>query len=150
MQTDRLHGCLHRGSSGQTVIDQNDNASTQVGERTSFSVLPLASLQFRLLLTCDRLDRRVRNAVRPHNVVAEDTNTARGDRTNGVLGMSRHAEFADDENVEWRVEGFGDFERDWHAASRQRQNDDIVTSGVLPKLRRELDSRFASIRKGTA
>jgi hypothetical protein len=40
--------------------------------------------------------------------------------------MPRHAEFANDEDVERRAERFRDFEADWHAAARKRQHESIT------------------------
>lgn len=110
---------------------------------------PLTALPFRLLFTRDRLDHRLWNSVRAHDIVAEHTDTPRRDGAHRVLGMPGHTQLADQEDVERSVEDFGDLERDGHATTRQRQDNDIVAPGVVPQLRRQLDARFAPIRKGT-
>ncbi len=55
---------------------------------------------------------------------------AAGDRAHRQLLLPRHAELADDEDVERRAECRRDAMRHWHAASRQAEDNDVIPPAV--------------------
>src|SRR5262245_60495263 len=84
------------------------------------------------LFTCYRaLDRFRPNVAGGDDVLIEHTHASAGDGTHRQLFMTRHAELADDEDVEPGLEGNGYFERDGHPAAREGQHHDIAAVGIL-------------------
>jgi hypothetical protein len=59
--------------------------------------------------------------------------------------MSGKTQLSDQKDVERRIERLGHLESDRHTAARQRQHDYVVSAGILPQLRRQLDARFTTI-----
>ena len=59
--------------------------------------------------------------------------------------MARHAELADEEDIQGDAQGVGDLERDRDSAARERQNDDVRTIGVVGELLGEDSPRLGSV-----
>jgi hypothetical protein len=64
------------------------------------------------------------------DLVVEDPDAAARDRAHGQLLVPRHAELADQEDVERRLERAGDLVADRDASARERQDDDARPVGV--------------------
>ncbi len=102
----------------------------EIDQRPALSILLLAPLQFREFLACNCVDMIRSNAVPADRSVIQNANAAGRDRSNREFGLSGHAQFADDEDIQWSVERLGDFERDRHAASWERQHDHVALATI--------------------
>lgn len=61
--------------------------------------------------------------------------------------MPWQAELADDKDVERRAQNSSDFEGDWHASARQRDNDDVGLATILLQLCGKRRACLSSIGK---
>jgi hypothetical protein len=64
------------------------------------------------------------------DLVVEDARAAGRDGAHCELFVTGDAKLANDKDVERRSERAGDFVRDWHTATRQRQHHHIRAIGV--------------------
>jgi hypothetical protein len=64
------------------------------------------------------------------DLVIEDGYAAGGDCADRELGLAWRAQLADDHHIEREVQRRGNFEGDWHSATRQAQYDRIVAIAV--------------------
>jgi hypothetical protein len=122
---------LHRRARREAVVDEDHGAAGERGARSSATIERVTAIEFEPLASGHLVDRGPRDAEVGHDLAADDHDAAFGDRAHGQFGMARHAELADETDVERRRETRRHFGRDGHAAARQRQHDDIGSTGVL-------------------
>jgi hypothetical protein len=74
--TDSLHRRLHGCASRQPVVDEQDDAISQLDRRSTFSVRAFPSLELGLLVARDLVNDAVWDPVPGHDVRAQNTDTA--------------------------------------------------------------------------
>jgi hypothetical protein len=79
------------------------------------------------------------------HLIVEHLHAPGCDRPHGQLGVTRHSELADDEDVEGSAERAGDFHRNRHAPTRQSQHHDIVAIRVWDQEGRELPAAVGPV-----
>ena len=82
------------------------------------------------------------------HVVVEHPGPARGDGTHRQLLVAWHAQLADDEDIERRLQRLGNFEGHRHAAARQGQHQHVRAAGVRDQLLGEFRPASARSRNG--
>jgi hypothetical protein len=123
--TERFNGGAHARSGGDAVVDKNHDAIFHVQRRHAAAIHELATIEFLHFSLDYGVERGIRNGQLLDYRGVQDTNASRGDRAEGELFMLRHAQLADDEDVEGRGESTSDFSRDGDAPARQAEYDDI-------------------------
>ena len=71
----------------------------------------------------------------PDDLVVEDADTTLADRPHSQLLVSRRAELAHDDHVEWSAERRGDLGGNRHATTREAEHHDVVGAQVVERRR---------------
>ena len=121
----------HARARRQAVIHQDQDLAGDVRWGTVLPVGALASLQLPAFFAGDLLDDLRWDLHAAHDVLVEHDDPATGDCAHRQLFMAGDAELANDEHIERSAQGGGDLVRDGHAATRQRQHDDVVATLVM-------------------
>jgi hypothetical protein len=116
-----------------------------LGCRPAFAVRSFAPIEFALFPLRDRVDHLLIDSCHVEDIVIDDTYSPARDGSKREFLMSRDAEFADEENIERRVEIFGDLECYRNAAPRQREYDYVGVAAVNSQLLGQRASCVASI-----
>ena len=108
---------LHRRSGRQAVVDEDDGAIADDGSLPTAAIQHVATFQLEPLAHRHLLDQRMGNAEVANQILAEHFDATCGDRAHRELGMTRHAEFADEEDVQRRLQPRRHFARHRNTAS---------------------------------
>jgi hypothetical protein len=141
-------GRPHRRTGCETVVDEDDGPTLQIAWRTVLTVLTLAPFELHLLASRDGIDGAFGYPVPTDNVLVEHPDAAGGYGAHCELLVSGSAELADEKDVERRAKRRGHLVRNRDAPPRQREDNDIRTTGVRSKARRKCGARPATIQKG--
>jgi hypothetical protein len=121
----------HAGAGREAVVNENHGPAGDIGERSIAAVLALTPVELALLGLSDTLYIAVAQAkLRNHRRIDELYAAARN-RPHCELLVARNAELADDEHVEWYVEGPSDFERNRNTTARQREHQNVRATSVI-------------------
>ncbi|HYT77387.1 MAG TPA: hypothetical protein VEL79_21705 [Vicinamibacterales bacterium] len=100
-----------------------------------------------MLVACNGLDRFRRQTIGANHIFAEHAHASGCNGAYRIFALARHAELADQEDVELGVQRAGDLERDRDASPREPKHDNIVPVRIALELRSEFSSGLASIGK---
>jgi hypothetical protein len=129
----RLHGGVHRRARREAVVDEDDDFVFDV-ERTAIStVQTFAPFELFSLLSDNRVKVVLAHSRKANGLPIEHHEAGR-DCTHRKFAVLGNAEFADDEDVERRLERPRYLIPDGNSAARQPQHDDILPPGVAGKL----------------
>jgi hypothetical protein len=75
----------------------------------------------------------------------KNLNFSLGHRSHGEFAVAGNAELANEKDVQRRLKGPSHFERDGHAASRQREYRNVRRISIVQQLGCQIPSRIASV-----
>jgi len=137
------HACPRR----QPIVDQNDGTVAKLRRGSIATIKTLAAAEFPSLLGADRVDDFFGNSQALHNLLIQDAHATGRDSTHGELDLPWDAQFADQKNVEWRVQGQGYFITHRHAAAGQREYQDVWIAGIGREFPGQFPARVLAIMK---
>jgi hypothetical protein len=144
----RFNSSFHRGARRQAIVDQNDDATAQIGWRPGVAIRALTPLKLSLFFARDVFNRSLGSPVPGHDVIVQHSDTARRDGAHGQFGMAGKAQLSDQEHIEWRIECSSYFVPDRNTPAWECQHDDITAASELVEVRRKLSTGIASIAVG--
>ena len=118
------HGC----AGGDTVIDHYRNAPCDRGARATSKITMPPTFDFGELAFAGVFEFLLADTCyRDHVVVAYNHRLSAIDHCpHGELGLKRHPDLADQDQIERGIEHFGNFGRDGHATPRQREHSHLL------------------------
>lgn len=123
---DRPYRRHQRGTRGKPVVDHDRRAVFERRGRALAAIRTLTPRQFPGLLRCNHVDGIRARMEELDNVRVKDTHATGGDGAQRQLFMPRHAELADDQAVQGRVQRPCDLEGNGDAATRQAKDQQIA------------------------
>lgn len=79
------------------------------------------------------------------NIVIEHADAAHGDRAHCQFFLAGGPQLADEKNIEWSAQCFGNFVAYRHASARKRENEHIAPTFVSCKLSGELLTGLSTV-----
>jgi hypothetical protein len=134
----------HGGAGGKAVVHQNENALPQIGGMADAEGA-FALLQFELLAGDGGVNDVLGDAKGMDDVVVKEADAAGGDGAHGEFLVAGHAQFADDEDIERRMEAARDFEGDRDAAAGKAEHDEVGSVGEAGEFIRQHLARLRAI-----
>jgi len=125
------HGGFHCRSRGQAIIDQDDRTACENVGGAPIAVRGFAALDLDAFAGGCRGKSLERDTPGTKDVVLSDDDAATGDGSHGQLLFSRNAEFANDEDVERKMEPMSHLKRNGHAAAWQAEDDALTRSEFI-------------------
>jgi hypothetical protein len=124
LRTQRSKSRANCRAGSNSVVDDNDRASRDIGLRAAPKIVFAAAFDLGEFMVADRIEFRLRNAGVTNyvRVTHYDRVYAARHRAHGQLRLSGNPNLPDQNEIKRRAESGSDFGRDWHAAARQRQN----------------------------
>ncbi len=101
-------GGAHGGSGGKAVVDEDDGFAFDGARRLAGAVLLLAALEFKTLALDGLVDCGGGDVELVNDVVIEDAGSVTSERAHGEFFVAGSPEFADEKDVEGKVEFAGD------------------------------------------
>jgi len=141
----RTNGRSHRGSSGESVVDENDGLAEEVGPRPIVAIQSFASLQLCAFVRSNFVELRFSHVGDAHEVAVEDFHAAARDGAHGQFFMEGQSEFAHDEHVEWDAKCSGDFEGYGDTAAGKGEDDYVGALCVNAELGGEPTSGVVAV-----
>ena len=121
----------HARTSGETVVDEDDGLSGEVGHGSAAPVGLLTAKQLAALLFGDPLDDLRGYPQAPDEVVIDDDYPATGDCPHSQLFAARHAELADHKDIQRSVQRPRDVVGHRHTTPRQPEDHHVRTPPVV-------------------
>lgn len=140
-----MNGGPHRRPGGESVIDQQDEASGDDQWCPSFPIERFTAVEFDHLPCNDRLDRRLIEADRLSQIRVENADSTGSKGAKGEFFVARDTELSDRKKIEWEMEGPGNLEGDRDAPSRKGNDECLGIVRVLAQKVSEDRSRLSSI-----
>jgi hypothetical protein len=109
----------------EPIIHNDYRPPGDVRRRTVTPVLTLTPFELALFCLSDRIDLSLGDSKLPDDGIVDEANASARNRTHSVFFVSRHAEFPNDKEIEWRVQRSRYLERDWHSTSRESKHEDV-------------------------
>jgi hypothetical protein len=130
--TSKRPGCdPHGRPCRQTVVDEDDGASTDDWRRAAAPVVPVTSCELLLLSSNGALDPLGGDAEGPNGVGIDEGRDPHRDGAHRQLLMAREAELPDQEDVERHVERLCDLVRDRDASAWQSQDQNVLAPAIV-------------------
>ena len=146
-EADSADGSQHGGSGGEAVVHKNGEPIVDCQGRSSGTIDPFATLEFRPLFACDLLDDIRLDLPTFDNVVVQDTNTAACDGPERQFLVAGGAEFADEKDVEGYADRSGDAQGDGHSAAREAEDNGLPGSKHARDRASESIARIRTVAK---
>ena len=116
-----------------------------VDSRAPAPIGQLSPLEFGCFPFPDFLQLRIGDSQAAHDRFVDHHRAAGGDGPHGQLGPVRHAQLADEEDVQWRSECRGELPADGHTAPRKAQHHDVGAAAVGREAPRQDTARLAAV-----
>ena len=117
-----LAGGPGRRPGGDAVVDHHRDPAVQALARPAAAEAPGAAFQLGTFSCLDRGQLAGGDPGGADDLAVDDPHPVLADGAHGQLGLERHPQLADDDDVERRAEGAGDLEGDRDAAPRQAKD----------------------------
>lgn len=137
VQSHCANGRGHRRARGDTIVDQENDASANLWRDLMAAVGKLATPEL-LLFPRDNLVNQFPGDLKfLDDVLVDDADTTRGDRAKRVFLMTWNTKFSNHKDIQWHLETARNFERNRDATPRQRECQNVVATRKLDKLIRQ-------------
>jgi hypothetical protein len=125
---DRLQCGTHGGAGCDAVIDHDGHPSRDFSASSISQVFLAPAFDLQKLAVTDLCEFPLADAGEAHHIViAHDVRICAIDHgAHGEFGLHRHADFADQDQVQGRVQRSRNFRSDRYPAAWQRQDDDLA------------------------
>ena len=124
----REHGDAEAVAGGEAVVDEDDRAVGEIGRRSGAAVESFAAAEFGGFAGDDAGDDGFGDAFGGDEGIVEQLNAAARDGANGEFGIRGMADFANEKNVERKIEGAGDFGGDRNASARKSEHECVLVN----------------------
>lgn len=128
---DRLDRREHAGAGGQAVVDEDHCSSRDIERTAPTAIGGFPALEFGRLCGGHRANLVGGQAQRADDVVGEDDAAAGRQGAEGELRIAGYAQFADDQGVQRRVQGGGDFPGHGDPAARKPEHDHALAPSIM-------------------
>lgn len=128
----------------EAIIDEDDAALREIGRRAFAAVEGFAAEEFGGFACDDCGDDVFGDSFGGDERIVEQLNASAGDGADGEFGIGGMADFADEENVERKIEGTGDFGGDRNAAARKSEHERVLVN-VWSEMAGERLAGFAAV-----
>src|SRR5258707_4878645 len=135
----------HRRAGCQAIVYENDSPVAYVWGRKIIAEQLLSSFQLILFSLSYLLDDTVRDSQHVHNMLINYVHTSCSDSAHSQFLVTRHTEFAYDEDIQRSLQRLCHFKSDRHPPEWERKNNYILAISVCCKLCSQYTPCFKSI-----
>jgi hypothetical protein len=142
---DGLNCSFHCRAGRQAIVDQQDDAITELDRRPATPIRALSTGELDLLLTRNVIDDGSRDLVLAHNILVENPHTTGCDRAHREFTLAGQPELSDQEDIQGGVERASNFVRDRYTSAWQCDDHDRASTVKVSEVCRQFNAGLPAV-----